>query len=157
MLLVGCSVDINPTQARALVASSTEIQRDSEASSSRPYGAGTWVVVSALIQNEDARRVSRWVVFPHVYVVECSTGRETNVGTEPLLEGSIPFADSNAVSALLRDHPSKQAYRMQSLVFAREGDFRTPQCLQFRGGSYTGQKIAETRTPIRSDPRLNGS
>jgi hypothetical protein len=148
MLLAGCSVEINATQTVARAASSTDVHDDREASSDRPDGAGAWVTLTALIGREDVQRVARWQVYPHAYVVECSSGRETNVGTEPRLEG-IDFADANAVKASLKDHPAKQVYQMQSLIFARAGSFKTPQCLQFRGGSYTGQKIAEARIPIR--------
>lgn len=148
MMLVGCSVGINPTQVVARAASPEEIQDDPEASSARPDGAGAWVKLQALISREDAERVARWEVYPHVHIVECSTGRETNVGTEPRL-GGIRFADANAIRAALRIHPLERTYQVRSLVFAREKDFQTPQCLKFRGGSYTGHKIVETPVPIR--------
>jgi hypothetical protein len=148
MLLPGCSVEINATKTVARAASPTDVHNDPEASSSHPDGPGAWVTLITLIGRKDVQRVARWQVYPHVYIVECSSGRDTNVGTEPSLEG-IGFADANAVKASLKEHPAKQAYRMQSLIFAREGSFKTPQCLQFRGGSYTGQKIIEARIPIR--------
>jgi len=152
MMLTGCSVEIGATNVTARAASSTEIQSDAEASSYTPDG-GAWVLLSALIAKEDVSRVSRWEVYPHVYVIDCSTGRDTNIGTEPQIDG-VRFADANAVHAYLRDHSAKQVYEMQSLVFARKGDFRTPQCMQFRGGSYTGQKIVEKRIPIRANRPL---
>lgn len=155
-LLTGCSVEINAKQAGVRLATPTDIQLEPEAASQRPNGAGRWVVLSAVITKEDVEHLARWEVYPHVYVVECSSGRETNVGTEPRLEG-VPFADFDAVSALLKKNPAKGSYQMQSLIFARKGDFQTPQCLQFRGGSYTAQKIAEARIPLRFDPILNGS
>lgn len=105
-------------------------------------------MLQASISRKDAERIARWEVYPHVYIVECSTGRETNVGTEPRLDG-IQFADANTMRAALRIHPVERAYQMRSLVFAREKDFQTPQCLKFRGGSYTGQKMVETPVPIR--------
>lgn len=148
MLLAGCSVEIDATKTVARLASSIDVQHDPEASSSNPDGAGAWVTLIAQIGRKDVQRVARWEVYPHVYIVECSSGRETNVGTEPRLDGA-DFANANEVSASLKDHPEKQTYRLQSLVFARKGDFATPQCLQFRGGSYTGQKIVETRIPIQ--------
>ena len=148
MLLAGCSVEINATETVARAASPTDVRNDPEASSSRPDGAGAWVALITLIGRKDVQRVARWQIYPHVHIVECSSGKETNVGTEPRLEG-IGFADAHAVNASLKDHPAKQAYRMQSLIFAREGNFKTRQCLQFRGGSYTGLKIVEARIPIR--------
>ncbi|WP_267395716.1 MULTISPECIES: hypothetical protein [unclassified Sphingomonas] len=152
-MLVGCSVGINPTQVVARAASPEEIHNDPEASSARPDAAGAWVMLQALISREDAERIARWEVYPHVYIVECATGRETNVGTEPRLNG-IQIADANAMRAALRSHPVKRTYQMRSLVFAREMDFQTPQCLKFRGGSYTGQKMVETPVPIRSIGRF---
>ncbi len=111
------------------------------------------MLLTALITKEDVERVSRSEVYPHVYIVECATGRDTNVGTEPRLEGT-DFANANNVKALVKAHPTKLTYQMQSLIFARKGDFRMPQCLQFRGGSYLGQKITEKRNPIRTSGQL---
>ncbi len=146
-------MELDATDPFARAASSTEIQNDPEASADRPDGAGVWVVLIALIKKEDVQRVSRREVYPHVYIVECSTGRETNVGTEPRL-GAVDFANANAVKTLLKEHPANRAYQMQSLIFARKGDFQTPQCLQFRGGGYLGQKITGKRIPIRTTGQL---
>ncbi|OQW79697.1 MAG: hypothetical protein BVN32_02605 [Proteobacteria bacterium ST_bin14] len=66
----------------------------------------------------------------------------------------MQFADANSMREFLKSHPKKQTFEMRSLIFAREGNFKTPQCLQFRGGSYTGQKIVEARVPIRSNGLL---
>lgn len=110
-------------------------------------------MLQASISRKDAERIARWEVYPHVYIVECATGRETNVGTEPWLNG-IRFADADAVRAALNSPPVEQAYQIRSLVFAREMDFQTPQCLAFRGGSYTGQRLVERPVPIRPIGRL---
>lgn len=152
-LLSGCSVQIDATQAVARIASAKEVQGEPEASSSHPEGIGVWVTVGALIAREDVDRVARWEVYPHVYIVECSTGRQTNIGTEPTVEG-IQFADANSMRKLLKSYSTKQTFEMQSLIFARGGDFKTPQCLQFRGGSYTGQKVVQARIPIRANGQL---
>ena len=154
LLLVGCSVEIKPTNAIARMASSTEIQNDAEASAARPDGEGVWVLLTALITKKEVQRISRWEVYPHVYIVECATGRDTNVGNDPRLEG-VDFANFNSVKALVKAQPTRPTYQMQSLIFARNGDFRTPQCLQFRGGSYLGQKITEMRIPIRISGQLS--
>ncbi|WP_155006259.1 hypothetical protein [Sphingomonas hengshuiensis] len=148
MPLVGCSVDIDAENAVARGASLTEIENDGEASAVRPDGAGTWVLITAQIKKEDVESVSRWEVYPHVYIVECVTGRDVNVGSEPKIGGE-DFANSNAVKAQLDAQPDKLHYQMRSLIFARKGDFQTPQCLQFRGGSMLGQKIIEKQFPIR--------
>jgi hypothetical protein len=152
-LLSGCSVKIDPTEAIARIASAKEVQGEPEASSRHPGGTGVWVTVEALIKREDINRVVRWEVYPHVYIVECSTGRDTNVGTEPTIDG-IQFADANSMREFLKRHPTKPTFGMLSLMFARKGDFKTPQCLQFRGGSYTGQKVVEARIPIRQNGQL---
>jgi hypothetical protein len=146
--ITGCSVKIDPTNAIARVATSMEVQQDPEASSLHPDGVGTWVMLTAQIDREDVQRVAFWEVYPHVYIVECSSGRETNVGTEPRLE-AIDFANANSAKMLLKEHPTKGVFQMRSLIFARKGDFKVPQCLQFQGGSYTAQKIVQARIPIR--------
>jgi hypothetical protein len=153
MLLAGCSVEIDPSNAVARLATSADIRNDAEASAGEPSGVGAWVLLTAVIDRNDARRVFRWEVYPHVYIVECATGKETNVGSEPRLDGT-DFAHTRDVEALLKGNPTQQTFRMQSLFFAREGDFRTPQCLQFRGGSYLGQKIVEKAFPIHISGRL---
>jgi hypothetical protein len=153
MLLVGCSVEIAPSSAVAQLATSADIQNDAEASASEPSGVGAWVLLTAVINKKVVQRVSRWQVYPNVYVVECGTRREMNVGTAPRLEGT-GFGSANGVKALVKDHPAKQTYVMRSLIFSREGDFQTPQCLQFRGGSYLGQKIAEKAFPIHISGQL---
>jgi hypothetical protein len=155
MLLPGCSVEINASQAHAQIATSTDIQRDHEAAAARPDGAGMWVALRAIVPREDVRRVAHSEVYPGVYVVECSTGKFTNIGTGPRID-DIRFDDFDAISALLRKQPAKERYQMESLIFARQGNFRTPQCLQFRGGSYLGQKILETRIPLSPDAKLSG-
>lgn len=152
-LLSGCSINIDAIQAVARIASANEVQGEPYASSSNPSGTGIWVTVGALIKRDDINRVARWEVYPHVYIVDCSTGRDTNVGTEPTIEG-LQFADANSMRDFLKRHPTKQTFEMRSLIFAREGNFKTPQCMQFRGGSYTGQKIVEARIPIRSSGQL---
>jgi hypothetical protein len=44
--------------------------------------------------------------------------------------------------------PIQQVFEAGSLIFTRPGEFRRRQCLQFRGGTYTGQKIDEERLPL---------
>ncbi len=153
MLLTGCSVEIDARNAIVRPASSTEFQNDAEAASRKPYGFGIWVLLTALLEKEDVQRISHSEVYPHVYVVECSSGKDTNVGTEPKLEG-IDLGNANTVKALLKARPAKSIYQMKSLIFARKGDFETPQCLQLRGGSYLGQKIIEKRIPIQGSGPL---
>jgi hypothetical protein len=148
VMLAGCSVEIAATNATAQKASPADIKNDLEGSTAFSDGAGTYVLITANVTKRDVRRVSRREVYPHVHIVECSSGLITNVGTDPRLEG-ISFSDFNAVDRILKAHPEKQIYEMQSLIFARQGYFHTPQCLQFWGGSYTGQKIVEARLPIR--------
>ncbi|MFC3310695.1 hypothetical protein [Blastomonas aquatica] len=152
-LFAGCSVEIDATQAVASVASAKEVEGDPHASSARPDRAGVWVAVKALIRREAVEQIVYWQVYPHVYIVDCSSGLVTNVGTDPDLEG-FQFDNFNAVRGALNKHPTTQVFELRSLIFARPNDFQMPQCLQFRGGSYTGQKIVETRTPIRVVGRL---
>ncbi len=68
-------------------------------------------MLQALITREDAERIARWEVFPHVYIVESSTERETSVGTEPCLDG-IQFADDNAIRGNLFDGRRQHAILM---------------------------------------------
>jgi hypothetical protein len=146
MLLAGCSVEIDPSNAVARLATSADIRNDAEASAGEPSGVGAWVLLTAVIDRNDARRVFRWEVYPHVYIVECATGKETNVGSEPRLDGT-DFAHTRDVEALLKGNPAQQTFRMQSLFFAREGDFRTPQCLQFRAAVIWAKRLLRRRFP----------
>ena len=146
-MLAGCSVQIGATKAVAEAASVKDVN-DAEASVGHPDGKGVWVRILALVDRKSVQRVALWEIYSHVHIVQCASGRETNVGTEPMLEG-VDFTNPHAVTAFLTGHPAMQAFRLRSLIYAREGDFKTPQCLQFEGGSYIGQKITQMPIPIR--------
>jgi hypothetical protein len=152
-LLAGCSVQVDGADASVRRATASD-KRNSDTADDHPDGKGIWTVVAAKLPRATLEHIVASEVYTHIHIVDCSSNEMTNVSAGPWL-GSVQMDDFHAIDAVLRSMPERQDFDLTGLIYARPGDFRKPQCVQFSGGSFLGTKIASKPVGIQvSDPLL---